>query len=566
MKMWVLTFAFYVVLALIAFGNLPHTFFQQDEWAIIGNYMYWLKAHLGWFSRLFVYEQDTHLIPLGNIFSYIQFRFFGLFFWPYGIVSIVLHVLNSTLVAILAKKFFNSNRVAWLAGAFFLINATTHQAISWTATTAGTAGSAFFVLISLIYFYRHLESKKTLSWHLIMSLGFFLISLGFKETSIFLFVFYPIFWLMAGRKRVVRNGVIFAVLLALVGFAYLGARVVISQFWTATSSTAVELSQPSISVYIYRLVSNPIRIFAQTLLPVPILLKVARQIVVLGYPQFVSGLTPDPYIVESVASDIVSFVFAAITALTFLFFYQRVLRNRMRTDVPLLFASIAFIITSALPFLIIPGKAGYISLFDGRHLYLTSVFVAIVLAVLVVRTHEVLPRRRFVVIAIALLTMGFLSLHAIKIRRDIDYQVAMGQLRRSILNTVTSAYPTLPQKAVLYIESDKAYFGLPPEETIVPFQSGFGQTLLVWYNARGENFPACFFEHKFLYVLTSQDYKECEGRGFGYFRKSTTLNQAIRTHVIDANEILAFRFTSSTNLLQDVTVEIREKIRRFGQL
>lgn len=557
-----LTFAFFLVLALIAFGNLPHTFFQQDEWAIMGNYLYWQKAHLGWFTRLFVYEQDTHLIPLGNIFSYIQFRFFGLSFWSYGVVSIILHVLNGTLVAILAKKLFNSDRVAWLAGVFFLINATTHQAISWTATTIGTAGSTLFVLISLIYFHRHLLTMKPFSWSLLVSLGSFMLSLGFKETSIFLFLFYPLFWVIASKKRNVGQGVILVALLILVGFLYGSTRIVISQFWTTTSSTAAELAQPPLATYVYRFFSNPIKIFTQTLLPVPILLTVARQIVLLGYPQFVSVLTPDPYIVESVASDIVSFVFAAVTAITFLLFYRRVLRKRRKTDGPLLFVSMAFIITSALPFLIIPGKAGYITLFDGRHLYLTSVFVAIVLAVLFVRAYEILSRRWVLCMVIALLTVGFLSLHAIKIRRDIDYQVAMGQLRRSILNTITSVYPTLLQKAVFYIESDKAYYGLPSEETIPPFQSGFGQTLLVWYNAHGESFPACFFERKFLYVLTRQDYKECEGRGFGYFRSFDKLKEFIRSSQISPELVIGFRFNSSTNVLSDISAEIYGRLKQ----
>jgi hypothetical protein len=159
-----------------------------------------------------------------------------------------------------------------------------------------------------------------------------------------------------------------------------------------------------------------------------------------------------------------------------------------------------------------------------------------------------------------------MTYHVLKIRRDIAYQVAVGELRASMLRTIIQNYPSLPSRVIFFVESDAPYYGLPYEEPIVPFQSGFGQTLLIWYNAHGIELPACLFERNYLYVLLSEDYKECQGQGFGYFRKRTTLNQAIRTYTIDANEVLAFRFTSSTNVFQDVTAEIREKIRRFGRL
>ena len=144
--------------------------------------------------------------------------------------------------------------------------------------------------------------------------------------------------------------------------------------------------------------------------------------------------------------------------------------------------------------------------------------------------------------------------------------MALGQLRQSILHKISDTYPTLPQKAVFYITSDAPYYGLPYEEPIVPFQSGFGQTLLVWYNARIDDLPACLFEHQYLYVLLSEDYKECGGRGFGYFRKPESFNQAIKKYELDPNNVIAFRFSSSTNSLLDVTEETREIIRRLGKL
>lgn len=544
MKFSLITLVGYSIIALIVFGGLTQTFFQQDEWAIAGNFLYWQKAHLGWFTRLFVYEQDTHMIPLGVLFSYVQYVMFGLSFAPYALASLALHVVNAFLVFKFADELFRSKAISFLAGLFFLVNATTHQAVTWTATSAGTLGSTFFALLSLIFFQRG---------KIIPSLLLLLASLGFKETSIFLFAFYPIFWLLTNKNPTFKSFARLLILLLVFGLLYVGARVVISQFWTTTASTAAELSQPGVATYLYRLFSNPVRIFTQTIVPVPILLKIARHIMLLGYPQFVYDGTPDPYVAESVASDIVSFAFAAVAATILLVFNK---------DRRFLVLSILFIALSAIPFLIIPGRAGYISLFDGRHLYLTSVFVSILLSLVITRIYQVFSKRWLSIGVFSLLVIGFVSMHVVKIRRDIEYQVAVAQLRQSILRTITEAYPVLPQETVFYIESDKAYYGLPPEETIVPFQSGFGQTLLVWYNGHGDKFPACFFERKFLYVLTSQDYKECEGRGFGFVRSLNKLREFVQTSRISPEFVMSFRFNSSTNVLTDITGDIQRQLKQ----
>ncbi len=154
--------------------------------------------------------------------------------------------------------------------------------------------------------------------------------------------------------------------------------------------------------------------------------------------------------------------------------------------------------------------------------------------------------------------------HIRKIRKDIDEQIAIGNLRQSILRMVIASAPNLPRRAVFYVESDRPYYGL--QEPIVPFQSGFGQVLLVWYNANGADFPACLFDREYLYVLLEENFKECQGRGFGYFRKTLTFNNALKIYHFQPNEIFAFRFISATNTFKDMTIEIRSKLDRFGSL
>lgn len=549
----------YIGIATVVFGKLPSTYFQQDEWAIFGNYLFGDKAQLDWFSKLFVYEQYTHLIPFSNIVSYLQFKFFGLAFWPYAVSSIVLHILASFGTYILTRKLLRNASIAFVAGLIFLVSSIHNQAVTWVATTVGTVGSTLFVLTALIFLHRHVESGKAISMNLVVSLLSFVISLGFKETSIFLFIFYPVFFLLTAKKRNKKAWMWLLGGLLTIGIVYTSVRLLVSNYNYKTQTAAIsqELSQPAFPVYIYRLMTNPIKIGAQSVVPQSFLLSAAQAVVVLGYPQFVDGGTPDPYIVQTIASDIISFLIAAVFTGFIFFLYkmgQKKQYNRIRTTVLL---SMVFIVTSSIPFLIIPGKAGYISLFDGRHLYMTNIFVSITVALFFYLTSYIMSKRRYVLLFVYVFLSLYLSYHALNIRRDLTTQVSVATLRRSILSTIFDQYPTLPERVIFYIESDKAYYGLPSEETIVPFQSGFGNTLLVWYNARRESFPACFFERKFLYVLLSEDYKECEGRGFGYYRKIDRLEHAVQLNKLPPKSVIAFRFSSATNSIVDITDTIR---------
>ncbi len=209
-----------------------------------------------------------------------------------------------------------------------------------------------------------------------------------------------------------------------------------------------------------------------------------------------------------------------------------------------------------MPFIVIPGPAGYFSLIDGRHLYFTNTLASILLAILLSGIYFWFPRRKIGLILFLVIVGAIIGFHSLEIRREINYQVGTGIIRRSILDAISKKHPTLPKRVVFYVDSDKSYYGLPEDEKIVPFQSGFGQTLLVWYNARGENFPACFFKDQFLYVLLSEGYRECEGRGFGYFRKPETFKAAIRNNNLSVKNIIGLRYNSSTHELSDIANEV----------
>lgn len=548
---------FYAALSFATFWKLLFTFFQQDEWAIFGNFIVWEKENLNWFNRLFIYEQDTHIIPLSNLFSYIQYKIAGLNFTIYAVDAILLHSVNSFLVFKLSELITKNKKISILAGILFLTNSITHQATTWVATTIGTSTSTLFILLSLLFFIKFLLGKN--NWiNLLVSCISFAISLLFKETSIFCFLFLPILWFFYGKGNNRLLAKILSVL-AVFGLGYVMFRIYFLLHGYASTSTPSELSQPEILVYFYRFLTSPLKFIAQSIIPTDYIINMSSVILSLGYPFLSTGRVPNPYIVESVGADIVSYIFAflIIGVSAFFLLKHKYEKKSFNTLIPV---SLLFIALSSLPFIVVPGKSGYFSLLDGRHLYITSVFSSILLSILFFNIHSYFNKKTAWIIVV--IVAVFIGGNMLKIRKDLNTQQANAFLRTYVLDSVISAYPNLPNKTIFYTESDKSYYGLAQNEKILPFQSGLGQTLLVWYNSHGEKFPACLFRAKYLYVLLSEGYKECEGRGFGYYRKLDLLREAISANKLSPNSVFAFRFNSNKNSLEDITLEIRNKIKK----
>lgn len=551
-KVVLLVILVYAFIAVITYFKLVFSFFQQDEWAILGYHRYWDKASLSWIDRLFRYELYTHVIPFSNFFSYLESRYFGINFIPYALFSIFLHILNSFMVYLLAEKLIKKKTVAFLAGMLFLVNSTTQQAVTWTATTMGTAGATFFALLSLIFFINYLSSyhKKIL---LFLSFLFFFIALGFKETSLALFLMIPILWFVYDEKKSFKTGCLLFLPYVLLGIFYFGFRFFLSII-NAHPQLSAELSQPSYTTYLFRMFTLPLKTLAQSLIPIDIVLNLANGIILLGYPDFVQNKNPNPYIAQSIGADLVTYFFSIIILLSFFFMYYFFLKKKKPLFSKAILSTLFCAILSTFPLILIPGSAGYFSLFDGRHLYLTSIFTSILIAISAYFLYSLLQKRYYMRVVVVFLVGFLVILHILRVRNDINQLVGTAFIRKSILNNIFSLHPTLPQKTIFYIESDTAYYGLSPEEKIVPFQSGFGQTLLVWYSYHGENYPACFLKGEYLYEIMSEGYMECGGRGFGYFRKMESLKKTLKENNISHNTVISLRYNSSKQLLSPLTI------------
>ena len=171
----------YLIAAIIIFWKLPFTFFQQDEWLIMGTYLHLDKAGLDWLHRFIIYKQFTHMVPFTHFVSYTQFELFRTNFFLYGLTAITIHLINTILVYYLSSLLLKKRVLGFLAGFLFLTTSISHQGFTWIATTIGTSLSALFLILSLIFFTKYLFQITSQIRHLILSMIFFFSSLLFKE-------------------------------------------------------------------------------------------------------------------------------------------------------------------------------------------------------------------------------------------------------------------------------------------------------------------------------------------------------------------------------------------------
>ena len=162
---------------------------------------------------------------------------------------------------------------------------------------------------------------------------------------------------------------------------------------------------------------------------------------------------------------------------------------------------------------------------------------------------------RYVFIILVSLTI----LNVFWLERQLSVYVEEGTVRKEILNIVKRNYPQLPSKVIFYTESEKSYYGLPPNERTLPFQSGFGQTLLVWYYPT-EHFSQEFFENQFLWEITDQGYKEKGERAFGYFRDFNKLVKTVENEKLPIESVISFRYDSENQILINNTDEVRGRL------
>ena len=559
-----INFLFYLlplaVLILVVYQKLFYSFFQQDEWLTLGGFIN-SQDNGGYFkflSNTIKLSGDVHVVPLTVARSYLQIGIFQLNFSLYALMSVINHIINTFLVVYLAIIIFKKRLPALICGLIFGLSSIASQAVVWMAPSINTQNSTTFLLLSLIFFLKFIKNQNNKKY-LISTLVMVIVGLLFKESVFFLFLFFPILLFISVKSR--RDAFKASLLFIFPGLIYFLFRV--PSYISSLSHSYGNISSIGINTeflsYIFRLLILPFRIIPQSLIPNDIVIWLSDNILRFIYPHLFMAEdgSVDGIVRESVAFDLSSLILGFLVFAISIFAYKSYILRKDQESAKLILFSLLFIVFSGLPLILISDSPGFSSILEPRHLYIATIGSSIFITILLMNLFKGRKKLFFYTF------LTFILLWNVKsIISEISYHQESGRIRQKILSAIQEKYPRIPEKVIFYVESDTTYYGLPESERILPFQSGFGQTLLVWYSFHSNRFPSCFFSDTFLYAIDNEGYRFCQNRGFGYFRKMDSLKKAIDENEFKLEDLISFKWIGDQNKLIDITLEAREEIKR----
>lgn len=530
------------VLIVGLYFSIFNDFFQQDEWAGLGMY-YMTNGGDFWkyISDAFI-PDPGHYVPLYKIVIATSFKLFEFEYWKWAALSVSWHIANSLLVYFLAQKIFKNNFQALCSSVLFAVFASGHQATSWILADGATHGATFFILLSLIFLFR---SKTTLS------LVALVVSMLFKEIGIGMFLFMPTLIAFQNYKKkvkVIDKNVIFFI--ATGGLYFLFRYLTFLGIFSDIVSPIITESQNLREIFV-NIGTFPVKAVSQTLIPIHLLLELSKYLAN-RLPDAVAGSPGttffDFFYLKYVLTVLVWGMFFFLLLLVAL-----VIKATKNKNTSIILFSLAFVMINSLIYAMSPGRSGFVPIIDSRNLYLPSIGTIF----LIVSVSGVLFKNWRLS---ALLLFIFFGMNVITTKIELNRLSDMGGVRREILQKIYSDNLKLNKSQIFYIQSDTSYYGLPDNVHILPFQSGIGQTLLVWYQ-RTENFPTDFFAKEYLWPIDSQGYKEIDGRGFGYFREYSLLKSTLKEYNLPVDAVVSYSWNSKFNILTNITEEVRTKLK-----
>lgn len=192
---------------ILYFPSLSY-FFAQDDFFFLNRAENISTHHL--FSIL--QPVGPFYRPVSTVsYFWVMLRLFGLHPLPFHIASIVLFCANTLLVGSVGSTLFRNRTAGFITALFYLTRSVHFETVSWVSGIQELL-MTFFLLVSLILYFRFAEGRK---WFLLPSLISFALALLSKETA-FVFPFLVLLFELlhigasADRKRLFSVALFFA--------------------------------------------------------------------------------------------------------------------------------------------------------------------------------------------------------------------------------------------------------------------------------------------------------------------------------------------------------------------
>ncbi len=543
-----------VVFVLLGYWSMLSGFFQQDEWlAFAYNHVLSEGGIISILKEAFG-PSVGHYQPFNILAINVLTKSFGLNYPSYAIVSLLLHLTCVLLLFYLAKIIFRDQIMAFFVALLFGISAVNYQATSWVLADTSIHFSTILALLSLIMAFLFINTQHEKYYYL--SLAALVLSLFFKEITLPLFLILPLTLAIFKSKLLMKKKRLI-LLTFLLCFCYLLIRwlmIFLPQSYTndVLVTDVVVTSQQPLVFIIYNFVTFPIQAIAQSIVPVKLLLDWSYSIGQV-LPDSLAGGMGSLELGLFAEHKIFNFLTFGISACLVVLSIITWFKSRKTDLSKLIIWSLIFVALNSPIFALSPERVGKVYILDSRNLYLISIGSSFLIVALLQRILSV--RRRLFYLVISLI----IGVNMLMLSSSINDLAMVGKIRLGILNQISSDNKQLSPKVIFYTESDKSFYGLPPDVRILPFQSGLGQTLLVWYYPK-EEFPLEFFQNRYLWAIDSQGYQESNGRGFGYFYNFGDLKNYLIKHRLPDDLVVAYSFRARDSRLTNITTQVRDRL------
>ncbi len=504
----------------LTYWRLPFTYFEQDEWQAFETYINTTNQPL---TNCFQVQR-----PLTCMVNTVEWHLFGTDPVGYGLFSLVLILTIGYLFYRLLRRLEIQPYKAAISTALFPYFAAGNQAIVWFGAFSASLPSFLFAVLALDYFYQYVRqpSRKLMAF----VLGSTLISLYFKEDTLWLFPVFLVVWLVyRPKQKLIRSGINF--------LTNMGPPIVIGL------------------IYLYlerwRQLHNPVfSSLISTTDTVAYLQAVGRSLFLLPLTHLSQViLTPDYAINLSNAWGLSVTAYSGFTsAIVIIYFVYLVLKTEKKARAPL-YVFIAWALTGFIAYAVF-GKNP--ETLEGRYYFATQAPAVTLLVVgLLPQKWRSLTSRRALAVAILIIIV---SVNAVIATTRMGLSLKTAAERRNIISFIQEKAPTLPAKAVIYTETTN-YGYVGQAAAIMPFQNGLGTTLRVVYQDKNQDYRALSKKQGYLWNLLNQGYDEDKGIGFGYFREYNKLKTAVLVNHIPIDNIFAFRYIGTK--ISDITDSVR---------
>ncbi|MCL5439133.1 MAG: glycosyltransferase family 39 protein [Patescibacteria group bacterium] len=597
-------FLFFFILVFTVFRNLFFYYFEADEWFHFTRYLPLtgkpdglLAAFISTFMNSGALSAGQHVTPIASTIFFLNTKFFGLNYFFYAFVSLLLHSINSFLVFLFIKTMLSNvknivkNTYAIMGGIFFAIAPTPLHTVTGAAPFYGeNVLSLTFALLCMLFFkFAYIKKEKK---YLYLSILFLFFALFSKEYAAYLFLILPVMAFIEKRifsfrflaKLYIFCIIAYAVFRFVIPNVYLGIGPLIDklvnsyiyssgQTQPAKTPDTGTIVSGDLSIHknlpgeiVFRTITFPLKMVGSVFVPRQTLFSIVGVITPIVYPVpsvddksgqvgFLYGPGGNNMVLYLISLGILSFCINLILNL---------FKHRRLSEAQTLITGLAIIIISALPLvaiIFIFPRWGYDYYFDSRYYYHPTAGAAIVFPFLLFGFSKVISsilktRKASFIAAVLFITWLVFDLTAFNYNFNIVVN-RYGSDRREVVNQLKNYIPSLSRKTVFYIETD----GLSPFGPVLPFYNSVPQDLTVIYYDKN-HLPDSFFD-KTIFDGMPQGYLYSEGRGFGYYTSKKDLSEALVLRKFELSDVRAFYYKSLKGELLNKTLQVRKEMQGY---